>query len=167
MALAHLTVAGLVEAALTVGVIAFLQRANIPVLRINHPHVPLEDGGPAPRRLGWRWAIGGLGVMVVLSPLGLLAPGGAFAEDAPAKLDLGRYGLRVVPTGLARWSSFWDRAVLGGYGFKDGQHPNIGYVLSAVVGVIAVGVAVVIMFFAARLGARLFARRGSATVVAP
>ncbi len=37
MALAHLTVAGFVEFALTVGVVAYLQRANLPLLRINHP----------------------------------------------------------------------------------------------------------------------------------
>src|SRR5205814_3316289 len=36
MALAHLTIAGAVELALTAGVIAYLQRANLPLLRINH-----------------------------------------------------------------------------------------------------------------------------------
>ncbi len=36
MLLAHLTVAGIVELALTAGVVAYLQRANLPLLRINH-----------------------------------------------------------------------------------------------------------------------------------
>src|SRR5215831_9812791 len=36
MLLAHLTVAGAVEFALTAGVVAYLQRANLPILRINH-----------------------------------------------------------------------------------------------------------------------------------
>ena len=40
MALAHLTVAGAVEFALTAGVVAYLQRANLPLLRINHAAVP-------------------------------------------------------------------------------------------------------------------------------
>src|SRR5262245_60932936 len=44
MMLAHLLVAGPVEGALTAGVVAYLQRANLPILRINHPGVP--DGGP-------------------------------------------------------------------------------------------------------------------------
>jgi cobalt/nickel transport system permease protein len=147
MALAHLTVAGLAEFALTFGVIAFLQRANIPVLRINHPNVPIDGEIPARRPLGWRWAFVGLGVLVVLTPLGLLAPGGAFGEDSPSRLDLGKYNLKAVPTGLARWSSFWDHAVLGGYGFDSGQHPNIAYIVSAVIGmaVIAVGVYVVLL----------------------
>jgi cobalt/nickel transport system permease protein len=142
MALAHLTVAGLAEFALTFGVIAFLQRANIPVLRINHPNVLIDGEIPDRRPLGWRWAFVGLGVLVVLTPLGLLAPGGAFGEDSPRDLDLGKYNLKAVPTGLARWSSFWDHTLLGGYGFSSGEHPNIGYILSAVVGmaVIVVGV---------------------------
>jgi cobalt/nickel transport system permease protein len=142
MALAHLTVAGLAEFALTFGVIAFLQRANIPVLRINHPNVLIDGEIPDRRPLGWRWAFVGLGVLVVVTPLGLLAPGGAFGEDSPRDLDLGKYNLKAVPTGLARWSSFWDHTLLGGYGFSSGEHPNIGYILSAVVGmaVIAVGV---------------------------
>ena len=37
---AHLLVAGVVEFVLTVGVIAYLQRANLPILRINHRDVP-------------------------------------------------------------------------------------------------------------------------------
>src|SRR5262249_39754884 len=37
MLLAHVVVAGVVELVLTVGVVAYLQRANLPVLRINHP----------------------------------------------------------------------------------------------------------------------------------
>lgn len=147
MALAHLTVAGLAEFALTFGVIAFLQRANIPLLRINHPNVQIDGVLPDRRPLGWRWAVLALGVLVVLTPLGLLAPGGAFGEDTPANLDLGKYNLRAVPTGFARWSSFWDHAVLGRYGFDSGAHPNIGYMLSAVIGlaVIAVGVGAVLL----------------------
>ena len=85
MALAHLTVAGLVELALTAGVIAYLQRANLPLLRINHGAVPDTEAelGP-PKRLGWRWGLVGLGTMIALAPLGLIAPGRAFGEDAPA-----------------------------------------------------------------------------------
>src|SRR5262249_45722414 len=36
MLLAHLLVAGVVELVLTAGVITYLQRANVPVLRVNH-----------------------------------------------------------------------------------------------------------------------------------
>ena len=151
MALAHLTVAGFAEFALTFGVIAYLQRANVPVLRINHPDIQVDGLLPDRRPLGWRWALVGLGVLVVLTPLGLVAPGGAFGEDAPANLDLGKYNLRAVPTGLARWSSFWDHAVLDRYGFDSGAHPNIGYILSAVVGLVAIAVFAGVVLLAGRL----------------
>jgi cobalt/nickel transport system permease protein len=155
MALAHLTVAGLVEAAITGGIVAYLQRANLPLLRINHPAVPdTEDDGAPARRLGWRWALIGLAVMVVLTPLGLLAPGGAFGEDAPGDLDLGRYGLQAIPEGLNRYNSFWSHTLLGGYGFSSGDHPVIGYLLSALVGIVVVGLAIAAVFWLLRLLAR-------------
>jgi cobalt/nickel transport system permease protein len=155
MALAHLTVAGLAELALTFGVIRFLQRANVPVLRINHPHVQLDGEIPARRPLGWRWALVGLGVLVVLTPLGLLAPGGAFGEDSPENLDLGKYNLRAIPTGMARWSSFWDHTLLGGYGFDSGEHPNLGYIVSAVVGMAVIAMVVYVIFLGVRLVGRM------------
>ncbi len=166
MALAHLTVAGAVEFALTFGVISFLQRANVPILKINHPDVPLDGEMPARRRLGWRWAFVGLGALVVLTPLGLLAPGGAFGEDAPENLDLGKYNLNAVPTGLARWSSFWDHSVLGGYGFKDGEHPNIGYIASAVIGMAVIALAVYVVFVVIRFAGRVRTERSSTTASA-
>jgi cobalt/nickel transport system permease protein len=166
MALAHLTVAGLVEFALTFGVVAFLQRANIPVLKINHPNVQLDGEIPDRRPLGWRWALIGLGVLAVLTPLGLLAPGGAFGEDSPKGLDLGKYNLRAVPTGLARWSSFWDHSVLGGYGFKSGEHPNVGYILSAVVGMAVIAVGVYFVFVVVCVVARMRADGSTPAVTA-
>jgi cobalt/nickel transport system permease protein len=166
MALAHLTVAGVVEFALTFGVIAFLQRANIPVLRINHPNVQLDGEIPARRPLGWRWALIALGVLVVLTPLGLLAPGGAFGEDSPSNLDLGRFNLKAVPTGLARWSSFWNHAVLRGYGFKSGEHPNVVYILSALVGMAAIAAVVYLVFVVVRVVARVRADDSTPAVTA-
>jgi cobalt/nickel transport system permease protein len=164
MALAHLTVAGIAEFALTMGVVAFLQRANVPVLRINHPNVPLDGAGADRRPLGWRWALIGMAVLVMLTPLGLLAPGGAFGEDSPRDLDLGKYNLRAVPTGLARWSSFWDRTVLSGYGFDSGRHPSIGYMLSAVVGMAAITILVGVAYLLSRSLARLRRSAASASV---
>jgi cobalt/nickel transport system permease protein len=131
MALAHLTVAGFVEAALTFGIFAYLQRANLPLLRVNQS---------APPRL--RRSFIGIGVLVALTPLGLLAPGGAFGEDAPEDL-----GLRTIPAGLDRYAGFWNHAVLGGYG--DGS--AAGYLLSAFVGLGAIALAVGLVYAATRL----------------
>src|SRR5262249_19658774 len=100
MMFAPLTLARPVEGAVTLGIVAYLQRANLPVLRINAAPGSDAGTGELPRRLGWRWAFIGLGVMVLLTPLGLLAPGGAFGEDTPADLDLGKYGLQAIPAGL-------------------------------------------------------------------
>jgi cobalt/nickel transport system permease protein len=147
MLVSHLLVAGVVEAALTFGVVAYLQRANLPVLRINHANVPDDDEELAPvRRLGWRWAWIGLGVMVLLTPLGLLAPGGAFGEDAPSDLDLAKYHLDAVPHGLQHYAGFWHHALFDSYDFTGDAHPNVGYVLSALFGVAIIGLALLVVF---------------------
>lgn len=165
MALAHLTVAGFAELVLTFGVIKYLQRANVPLLRLNHPGVQLDGKIPSARPRGWRWAAAGLGVLVVLTPLGLLAPGGAFGEDSPGDLDLGKYNLRAVPAGLARWSSFWDHTVLRGYGFDSGDHPNLGYIVSAAIGIAVIALAGFLVVLGVRFVGRI--RRADSTRAAP
>jgi cobalt/nickel transport system permease protein len=80
--------------------------------------------------------------MVVLTPLGLLAPGGAFGEQAPVDLNLRSYHLQSVPSGLNDYNGFWTHTVLGGYGFGAGQHEYLSYILSALVGILAVGAGV-------------------------
>ncbi len=151
MLFAHLTVAGLAEAAVSAGVVAYLQRANVPLLRLNAPDVPASEAEMERRKpLGWKWILIGAGAVILLTPIGLLAPGGAFGEDAPHGLELGRYGLNAVPVGLERFSSFWSHTLLGGYGFGDGQHPNVGYIISAIVGVAVVTAVVLFVFFVVR-----------------
>jgi cobalt/nickel transport system permease protein len=99
-----------------------------------------DEKTPAPSRLSpGRVAGGFIVVAVLLTPLGLLAPGGAFGEDAPGELDLAKYDLNRVPAGLEKYNSFWDHAVLGGYGFSNGEHANLAYILSAVAGIAVVG----------------------------
>jgi cobalt/nickel transport system permease protein len=161
---AHLLVAGVVEFVLTVGVIAYLQRANLPILRINHPGVPdaagerVGDDGrdvaPSPRLRG---VLIGLGALVALVPLGLLASGGAFGEDSPSNLDLKQYGLDAVPTGLQKYSDFWSSALLPGYDVKHGSQPNLGYYASAIIGTVLIVGVVFTVFRVAALPRR---RRG-------
>ena len=165
MLLAHLAVAGVVEAVLTGGVVAYLQRANVPVLRINHPGVPVDDPDKvrAPLRLRpLHVALGAVALMVVLTPIGLLAPGGAFGEDDPSDLDLHKYHLSAIPTGLEKWNGLWHNAILGGYDFSNDAHPTLGYLLSAVVGIAVIGVAVFLVAFLARRIS--LARRGGLAV---
>jgi cobalt/nickel transport system permease protein len=143
MLFAHLLVAGVVEFALTAGAIAYLQRANLPILRINHPAVPeSEADAPPPRKLKLRGVLTGLAVMVVLVPLGLVATGTAFGEDGPDELDLQKYGLEAVPSGLAKYTDWWSHALFPGYDVKSGEHPNIGYYASALIGTAIIAAAV-------------------------
>ena len=139
MLFAHLLVAGVVDFVLTAGVVAYLQRANLPIMRINHGAVPETDADmPPPRRLGVRGALIGLGVMMVLVPLGLLASGTAFGEDGPDSLNLQKYGLAAAPAGLSKYANFWSHALFPGYDFKSGAHPTVGYYVSAVAGTLII-----------------------------
>jgi cobalt/nickel transport system permease protein len=139
MLLAHLLVAGVVEAALTGGVVLYLQRANLPLLQVNHP--AFTEEGTTGRRKFRPIVVAGIavGVMTLLTPLGLLAPGGAFGEDAPGDLNLGELGLSAVPAGLNQYAGFWRHAIFSGYELGGDSHPWVGYVISAVIGILVVG----------------------------
>ncbi len=157
MMLAHLTIAGAAEAILTGGVFAYLARADASRLAANHRNIPVtaDASNPSKTLTPARVAIGFIVVMVLLTPLGLLAPGGAFGEDAPGDLKL---GLNGVPAGLNKYNGFWSHALLGGYGFKDGQHASLAYVLSAVVGIAVIAI---VIFAIGKLIETLLRRRGN------
>lgn len=141
MLLAHLLVAGFAEGAISAGTVAYLQRANVPLLRVNHPQVLVtaEEAATRPRKKLNPWLAGGiaLAVMALLTPLGLIAPGGAFGEDAPGDLPLGDMGLNAIPEGMARFNGFWGHAILADYGTGTGS-PVLGYLLSALAGIVVV-----------------------------
>src|SRR5277367_535178 len=85
MLIGHLTFAGFAELILTSGLVAWLQKADPGLLRLTAPDAPdCEDPGlpretrplwPAARKL---WL--GLGVLLILTPLGILAVGSAWGE---------------------------------------------------------------------------------------
>lgn len=150
MMVAHLTFAGLAELVLAGAIVAYLQRADVTRLVANHPGIPVTRNGAEPartrRRIGPGQVALGVGLaLVVLTPIGLLAPGGAFGEDAPGDLDLKDLGLKAVPSGLDKYNGVWSHTLLGDYGFKSGDHANLAYILSAVVGIVVVTTAVFIV----------------------
>lgn len=148
MALAHVIVAGPVEAVLTAGVFGYLVRANPSALAATHPGLtgePSSSSTPsrAPGLLSpARVAVGFVVLLAALAPLGLLAPGGAFGENAPDDLPLADLGLDAIPAGMERYAGFWSHTLLGDYGFADGQNATLAYWVCAVLGIAIVGIAV-------------------------
>jgi len=76
----------------------------------------------------------GLGVLILLSPLGILIPdhfkaGGAWGEWGAEEIQT---MLGYVPEGLKRLGELW-KAPLPDYGLA-GLPPSLGYILSAVLG---------------------------------
>ncbi len=129
MLIGHLTIAGAVEALATGLVLAWLQRSN--------PQL-LEASGAGPSEAGARvsrWAWAALVALIVLTPIGLMAPGTAWGEWGRAELE--QLGLGYIPAGFDRWSSLWG-APLSGYDLPWLNHSVAGYMLSAAVGVVLV-----------------------------
>ncbi len=132
MVLPHMAVASVVEGALTALVVAYLQRSNNPILE--EPEKGLGVGAP---RLRWVWV--GLAVLAVASPLGLLAPGTAWGEWGMQ--ELAAMGLKAVPPGLEQLSRLWG-APLADYDLPALGNASLGYVLSAVLGILVTGIVV-------------------------
>jgi cobalt/nickel transport system permease protein len=163
MLFAHLTVAGTAEGIIAAAVLAYLQRANLPLLQVNHPGVPVdaeaaaEEGARRRRLRPGVVAAAAMALMVVLTPLGLLAQGTAFGEDAPDELK-DKLGLSKVPEGLNKYAEFWRTTLFPDYGFASGEHPVLSYIVSAVVGILIVGL---VVFLIAKLVTVAATRRNS------
>lgn len=127
MLIGHLTIAGAVEASATGLVLAWLQRTNPQLLQA----FGSTNAGAVPLRIS-RWAWAGLAAFIVLTPLGLLAPGTAWGEWS--RQELGQLGLGYIPAGFDRWSNLWT-APLSGYDLPLIGNSTAGYVLSAILGV--------------------------------
>lgn len=86
MMLGHLTFAGIAEAVVTGGVVAYLQRADPGLLRLTAPNAAAAatdaEGATrtGSRRNRWAPLLAGLALLALLSPLGLLASGTAWGE---------------------------------------------------------------------------------------
>jgi cobalt/nickel transport system permease protein len=139
----HLTLAGLAEAVASAGLVAALQ--------LYEPH--LLAGTAQGARNGnvpgtWRgtrglWA--GLGLFMLLSPLGLLAAGTAWGEWSAEDFadPAGRAAIATasgnfappanVPTGFEKLSNLWN-APFPDYAPSFIQNQNFGYILSAMMG---------------------------------
>jgi cobalt/nickel transport system permease protein len=136
MVIPHMLVASVIEGVVTALVIAYLQRSNPSVLE-KALQPAGESGNTGFKKLRWLWV--GLAVLVVASPLGLLAPGTAWGEWGAGELS--RLGFKVVPAGLERLSGIWG-APLAGYDLPALGNANLGYIFSAVLGIFITGLVV-------------------------
>lgn len=151
MMLGHLTIAGVAEAFVSSGVIAFLQRSDPSVLqRASLPPAVFGAGAfPTPttkpsRHLRPLWAA--LAVLLVLTPLGILAAGTAWGEwmasdysnpivrTQMAAASLAQAPPARAPEGLARLSTIWT-APFARYAPTLVRNASLGYLLSAMFGV--------------------------------
>ena len=147
----HLTFAGLAELVVTGGVVAYLQRANPSLLRFTAPGAPLsrQEAPSATTAGGWRaarplWTA--VGLLMVLTPLGLLAAGKAWGEwsvhdfaDAAARQQIAQASRNIAPPavppgGLQRLSSVWT-APFPDYSPSFVRSSSFGYILSAMFGI--------------------------------
>jgi cobalt/nickel transport system permease protein len=117
MMLGHLTFAGLAELVVTAGVVAYLQKSNAALLVRTAP-------AAFPLRRLWQ----GLAILLIATPLGIIAAGSAWGEWKPQDFKMG------APRGLTRLSSLWN-APLPGYAPSFIGNASLGYILSAIAGV--------------------------------
>ncbi|HEU4322670.1 MAG TPA: cobalt transporter CbiM [Roseiflexaceae bacterium] len=148
MMLGHLTIAGLAEAVVTGGVIAYLQRTDPSLLKLHTLAPSAGVAAPAPRQGGWRsttrlWV--GMALLMILTPLGLLAAGTAWGEWGPdefaspeGRQEIGQVSGNVLPPeqtpqGLEQLSSFWTSPIPD-YAPPFLTSPELGYIMSALFG---------------------------------
>jgi cobalt/nickel transport system permease protein len=136
MVLPHMAIASVVEGVLTALVVGYLQRFNARVLETAQNPVAAGDAVGF-RHLRWVWA--GLVFLALVSPIGLLAPGTAWGEWSTQELS--RLGIKSIPAGMEKLSGLWG-APMARYNLPALGNTSLGYLLSAVVGILVVGVVV-------------------------
>ena len=145
MMIGHLTIAGLAEMVVCAGVVAYLQRAEPSLLKATAPGA---RPGEADEATGWRstrplWIA--LAVLMVVTPLGILAAGSAWGEWGPqdfsnpaarqqmATASGNQLPPTATPAGLRRLATFWT-APMPRYAPPFLKSPAFGYMLSAFFG---------------------------------
>ncbi len=143
MMIGHLTVAGFAELIVSAGVVAYLQRSDPSLLKATAGR-PIEVGTGAPvARLGRLWVT--LGLLLLLTPLGVLAGGAAWGEWLASDFSNPAARRQIMsssfhhqaparpPEGLERLSSLWT-APFARYAPPYIRSVQFGYMLSAMFG---------------------------------
>jgi cobalt/nickel transport system permease protein len=150
MLIGHLTFAGLAELVISASVIAYLQRTDPVLLAATAPAAGVPPTAPYPAEIKRGWAAArplwiGVALLMIFTPLGILAAGTAWAEwsardfSNPAArqhimMASGRQAPPLqAPWGLERLSSLWS-APFAGYRSPFFHERFFGYFMSALVG---------------------------------
>jgi cobalt/nickel transport system permease protein len=118
MAIEHLLFFGPVEAVVTMGIVAVLTRQDSALLEMK----------PAAKPLRWLWAA--FAALVLLTPIGALAPGTAWGEWSANEL---KGALGYVPAGLQKVGGLWT-AAMPDYAPAFIRDPFVGYLVAGIVG---------------------------------
>lgn len=145
MMIGHMTIAGMAEMVVSAGVVAYLQRSEPSLLRGSTASVL---GADVESNSNWEstrplWLI--VAILLVATPLGILAAGTAWSEwsakdlmDPAVRQQIaaasGNHALPShVPAGLQRLSSIWT-APMPAYSPAFLKSASFGYLLSAMMG---------------------------------
>jgi len=143
MMLGHLTIAGFAELTVSAGVVAFLQRSDPSLLKSTAGRGAALTEQVAGRALRPLWA--GLGVLLMLTPLGILATGSAWGEwmardfsNPAVRHEIAASSFHQAaplraPEGLAHLSQIWT-APFARYAPPYIRSAAFGYLLSAMFG---------------------------------
>ncbi|MBI5410201.1 MAG: cobalt transporter CbiM [Nitrospirae bacterium] len=146
MALEHLAVFGFIEALVTGLVVGYIAKTEPAMLNIPAASSEKTSYQPAISKLSKRLWIG-LGVLILLTPLGLLASGTAWGEWGPEEL---MEMLGFIPEGLKGTVTIWN-SLLPDYALPGSEGPVMlatGYIFSALLGT---GLFVISAFVVGRL----------------
>jgi cobalt/nickel transport system permease protein len=141
MMLGHLAIAGFAEMFVAAGLVVYIQRTDLSLLRLTAaPNAPAESGSS----LKALWAT--LAFLMVLTPLGILAVGTAWGEwgassfaDSNARREIAAVSLNQAPpdkapAGLQRLSKVWT-APFPAYAPPLLKSAMFGYFMSCLLGV--------------------------------
>lgn len=123
----HLLVASVIEALLTAAIYAYIRRAQPMLLDLQPAHAAAAVTTAPSTRVLWL----GLLVLIILTPLGLLAPGTAWGEWGAE--ELAAMGLGFIPAGLEKLGTLWG-APMPDYEIPALGNMSLSYILSAFVG---------------------------------
>ncbi len=145
MMFAHGVVAGPVEGIITAAALAYIAKLAPDLLRRGAARLPAREPEKVPFFQRFKPILIAFLVIIVLTPLGLIATGTAFGEFDTEEI---KTVLGYIPKGMAQIADKWN-ALLPDYSLPalgDGQAASVGgYLFSAVVGIAVVALLVFLL----------------------